>query len=108
MTSILILLAILAIPLAISAFEAAKPEYDEAEWSDRELQAGFWYRFLVIVSSGLIGVVGALIIVIGILGGGLYWIAGGVAFFVMFFYVRLSVLPALLERSARKHCDEMD
>lgn len=117
MTIILFLLPVVAIALALSAYSAAKPEYDsDTQWSDRELQAGFWYRLLVIVFSRFSWVVG-LLIIFGILGsfsnssklgGSIYWLAGGVAFFVLVLYVRLSVLPGLLDRATREHGDDAD
>ncbi len=95
----ILLLVVLGIPLAISAFEAAKPEHDDEEWSDQELQAGFWYRFLVKEATVILGLVGFLVIVLGVLGGGIYWIGAGVVFIVLVLSLRIFVFPALLARS---------
>jgi len=112
MDTILFLLPVLIIALAFTAWSAAKPEYDsDTQWSERELEAGFKYRFLKFVFSGFSWVVGLLIIFFTLgsfqngsrLGNSIYWIAFGVAFFVLVFYIRLSVLPKMLDRATREH-----
>ena|SRR5690606_21405284 len=108
MGTLMLLLVVLGIPLAISAFGAAKPEHDEEEWSDQELQAGFWYRFLVKQATMILGLVGIFVVVIGVLGGGIFWIAAGVALVVLVLYLRISVFPALLARFRHGNSDDAD
>lgn len=114
MTIILILL--FSIPLVLLVISARKPELDSDHlWSERELQAGWGYRFLVAIFWRFSWIVGLLLVfgTVGSfsrseLGGSGYWLAGTVVFFLLVLYVRLLVLPDLLDRSVQEHSDDAD
>jgi hypothetical protein len=105
--SLLIILLAIGIPLLIMAREAKKPELAETEeWTGRELQGGGWYRFWSKFVMMILGFPSIMLIVIGVIGGGLYWIVAGVALFVLAFVVRLVVLPALWPVSPQEENDD--
>lgn len=101
------ILLILAIPLYFMIREAKKPELAETEeWTERELQGGFWYRFLSRFVMMILGFPSIMLVVIGVIGGGLYWIAAGAALLVVAFVVRFVVIPALWPSSSRGNSDD--
>jgi len=105
--SLFIILLAIGIPLLIMAREAKKPETAETEeWTERERQGGFWYRFLSKFVMMALGFTSIMMVVIGVIGGGLYWIAAGIALLVLAFVVRLVVLPALWPISPQEKNDD--
>lgn len=103
------ILLILAIPLFFLVREAKNPERAETEeWTERELEGGFWYRFLSKFVMMILGIPSIMLVVIGVIGGGLYWIAGGVALLVLAFVVRLVVIPTLWPSSPQGNSDDAD
>lgn len=98
-------LLFLAVPLILMAVDAWKPGPTD-EWTDRELQGGFWYRFLASSVTLIFGVPGTLLVVVGLLGGGSHWTAVGAALVFLAFLLRWTVIPALWSAPRRGRRDD--